>query len=112
MSGSSAALLTILAAETLFEPAKGTFVPWSDGARVCPGKKFSQVEFVAVLSEVFREHEVQAVRQEGETQVEMRARILAAANDFAMRVSLQMKDPTAITLKLVPRHGEGLTHEV
>ena len=31
--------------ETLFVPAKGTFLPWSesDGARVCPGKKFVQV---------------------------------------------------------------------
>lgn len=28
---------------------KGSFIAWSDGVRPCPGKKFSQVEFVAVM---------------------------------------------------------------
>lgn len=30
------------------------FYPWSGGPRVCPGQKFAQVEFVAVLACVLR----------------------------------------------------------
>ena len=31
-------------------PAGAVFIGWSTGPRVCPGKKFSQVEFVAVIA--------------------------------------------------------------
>jgi cytochrome P450 len=36
--------------ETLASPPKGAFVAWSVGPRVCPGKKFSQVEFTSVIA--------------------------------------------------------------
>lgn len=39
-----------LKAEEFFQPVPGSFVPWAHGPRICPGKKFSQVEFVAVIS--------------------------------------------------------------
>ncbi|MCJ1310452.1 hypothetical protein MMC25_004116, partial [Agyrium rufum] len=40
--------------ETLLEPRKGVYVPWSDGPRVCPGRRFSQVEFVAAMAVLFQ----------------------------------------------------------
>ncbi|ORY03138.1 cytochrome P450 [Clohesyomyces aquaticus] len=39
--------------ETLL-PAPLGYTPWSHGPRICPGMKFSQVEFTAVLSTVLR----------------------------------------------------------
>jgi cytochrome P450 len=43
----------------LVKPAKGTFLPFSEGARACSGKKFATVQFVAVLFTLFREHRVE-----------------------------------------------------
>lgn len=37
-------------AETMWKPIPGAYLPWADGQRVCPGKKFSQVEFVGVIA--------------------------------------------------------------
>ena len=53
--------------ETLRTSPKGAYVPWSDGARGCPGKKFGQVEFVAAMCALFREHRVAPVLEEDET---------------------------------------------
>jgi cytochrome P450 len=38
----------------LFVPPKGTFVPFSEGARACPGKRFAQIEITAVLAAIFK----------------------------------------------------------
>ena len=38
----------------LLQPEAGTFAPWITGPRACPGKKFSQVEFVRVVAEMVR----------------------------------------------------------
>ena len=45
--------------DRLFTPAKGTFVPFSDGARACPGRRFAQVEITAVLAVIFQTHTVE-----------------------------------------------------
>jgi len=101
LSDSSSTTVDILNAEALIEPTKGTYFPWSEGARICPGKKFAQVEFVAVISQLFRSNRIQAVPTGGEDQSRTSARVLTAVNDFSMKVFLQMKDPRAISLKLV-----------
>jgi cytochrome P450 len=54
--------------ETLFPPVEGSYVPWAAGPRVCPGKKFSQVEFVAVISSLLRDHRVRPVLMKGESE--------------------------------------------
>jgi len=50
-------------------PAKGTFLPRceSDGARACPGKKFAQVESVALTVALFRDHRVEPMPEAGES---------------------------------------------
>jgi cytochrome P450 len=35
---------------SLFCPAKGAFIPFSEVARSCPGKRFAQVELTAILA--------------------------------------------------------------
>lgn len=37
----------------LFVPVKGSFIPFSEGARSCPGKRFAQVEITAIISVIF-----------------------------------------------------------
>jgi cytochrome P450 len=44
---------------SLFKPVKGSYIPFSDGARACPGKRFAQVEGTAVLSAMFQKYSVE-----------------------------------------------------
>lgn len=44
---------------SLFKPVKGSYIPFSDGARACPGKRFAQVEGTAVLSAMFHKYSVE-----------------------------------------------------
>ncbi|PQE26132.1 cytochrome p450 protein [Rutstroemia sp. NJR-2017a BBW] len=46
-------------ARTLYKPPKGAFLSFSEGARVCPGKKFAITEITAVLAAVFKEWSVE-----------------------------------------------------
>jgi cytochrome P450 len=43
----------------LFVPIKGSYLPFSEGARSCPGKRFAQIEITAVLSVIFKTHSVE-----------------------------------------------------
>jgi cytochrome P450 len=44
---------------SLFRPAKGAFIPFSEGARSCPGKRFAQVELTAILAVIFKQYSVE-----------------------------------------------------
>lgn len=41
-------------AASLFRPAKGAYLPFSEGYRSCLGRRFAQVEILAVLAVIFR----------------------------------------------------------
>ena len=43
----------------LFTPVRGSFIPFSEGARACPGRRFAQVEITAVLAAIFRIYTVE-----------------------------------------------------
>ncbi|KAF7897006.1 hypothetical protein EAF00_005234 [Botryotinia globosa] len=43
----------------LFKPVKGAFIPFSEGPRACPGKKFAQVEMIAILTVLFQKYSVE-----------------------------------------------------
>jgi len=60
-SGSEVDLATRLGQEALFTPAQSTYFPWSDGPQNCPGAKFAQVESVAVLACLLRDHRVRVL---------------------------------------------------
>ena len=75
------------------------FVGWSGGARSCPGRKFSQVEFVGVLVGLFREYKVAPVPLNGEDDDSARARLLEQIEkDTGMRLLLQMLHPEKAVL--------------
>jgi cytochrome P450 len=50
---------------TLHRPARGAYIPFSDGMRACVGKKFAQVEVVAVLAVLLKDYEVCLGDEEG-----------------------------------------------
>ena len=44
---------------SLFNPPKGAYVPFSEGARSCLGRRFAQVEALAVLAMIFKHYSVE-----------------------------------------------------
>jgi cytochrome P450 len=43
----------------LFRPVKGSYIPFSDGFRSCIGRRFAQVEVLAVLAVIFSQYSVE-----------------------------------------------------
>ncbi|KAG8159133.1 hypothetical protein KVR01_010794 [Diaporthe batatas] len=80
--------------EEFISPVRGTFLPWSDGIRDCPGKKFSQVEAVATLAALFRDWRVDPVTRQGEDLGDARKRVLRfIEEDTGMMLLVQMLHP-------------------
>jgi len=46
-------------APSLFRPAKGAYIPFSDGPRACLGRRFAQVEILAALAVIFQKYSVE-----------------------------------------------------
>ena len=85
--------------ESLLEPKPGTFLPWSLGPRVCPGRKFSQVEFVAVVSRLLWRHRVRPKQLEGEALEDAQRRVLKVVNDSAVGpIVLSMRNSESVSL--------------
>ncbi|KAH8772005.1 putative cytochrome P450 [Diaporthe sp. PMI_573] len=57
-------------------PSRGNHLGWSEGSRDCPAKRFSQVEWVALLASMFRDWKVEPLRHETETCEESETRVL------------------------------------
>lgn len=62
--------------EELNMPIRGAFIGWSEGTRDCPGRKFSQVEFVAIIAVLFLSWRVDPVINPGETLDAARKRVM------------------------------------
>ncbi len=102
-SGCETVVASRLHQEALNIPAQGTYFPWSAGPQNCPGAKFAQVEFVAVLARLFRDHRVEILREGKETFDEARKRALATTEDCDMELLLRMRnaDKTRLVWKRV-----------
>ena len=83
-------------------------MPWSEGARVCPGKKFGQVEFVAAMVAPFRKHRVEGVPEEREGEEEARERVLEVVRDSGVMLLLQMRKPESVRLRWVEKETAAL----
>ena len=85
--------------ETFIEPAKGTYVPWAEGPRACLGRKFAQVEFVAVMAVLFRKHSVRPAVLKGESALRTKERLLQMVDESGIfAISLQMEHPKEVPL--------------
>ncbi|KAL8837432.1 MAG: hypothetical protein Q9170_002516 [Blastenia crenularia] len=90
----------VLGTESLVLPQKGSFIAWSEGLRNCPGKKFSQVEFVATMAGLFREWRVDPILEGGEVHLNVaRKRIMnMVENDTGQVLLLQLLHPERAAL--------------
>jgi len=46
-------------AASMFRPPRGAYIPFSDGSRACLGRRFAQVEILAMLAVIFSTHSVE-----------------------------------------------------
>ena len=93
----------ITADDKLATMPTGAFLPWAAGPRVCPGKKFSQVEFVAVMACLLKDYTVEP-DAEGEHLKEAAARaLMEEAKQSSFNFLLKVKHPEKIKLRCVRR---------
>jgi hypothetical protein len=82
----------------LLQPPGANFIPWAAGPRICPGKKFAQVEFVAVIAKLFMKHRVSARIGVGETNEMVAERVRKCVLDSGISITLSMKHPEKVQL--------------
>ncbi|OCK79944.1 cytochrome P450 [Lepidopterella palustris CBS 459.81] len=81
--------------ENLLLDTTGCYLPWASGQRVCPGKKFLQVELVAVLAKLFRGHRLEPELEKGETIEAARKRSQFTTQDVQVRFLNEMRSPAS-----------------
>ncbi|TVY38744.1 11-oxo-beta-amyrin 30-oxidase [Lachnellula occidentalis] len=84
--------------EEMLQPPLSAFTPWSSGPRICPGKKFAQVEFVATLALLFQHHRVKPMAEPGESPSGSRTRLLRSVEDSDLTTTLKMNHPEKVRL--------------
>lgn len=85
--------------ENIHKPVRGAFIPFSDGFRACLGKRFSQVEFVAVMTIILSRYQVSLGKidpEESEKFVYRRAQ--KVLNESATVLTLGMKSDVPLLL--------------
>jgi cytochrome P450 len=84
------------------------FFPWAYGQRICPGKKFSQVELVAAVAVMFWDYRVDPVPQSGETMQDARRRLFATGLevDHEGKMLFEMANPETTRLVWSRRMSE------
>ncbi|KAI9847766.1 MAG: hypothetical protein M1830_007328 [Pleopsidium flavum] len=90
---------------TIRTPLEGSYMPFSDGARGCLGKRFSQVEFAAVMTVVLRNHTVELGVGAGETVEAVRQRTSDILEGSLSHLTLSMQKQ--VPLRFVERQQKG-----
>jgi cytochrome P450 len=87
--------------ETLAADTSEHFMPFAWGQRVCPGKKFAQVELVAALAIFFKKWRVKPDIKIGETEAKARQRVWNASLivDHEGHMLHEIVDPESIALE-------------
>jgi cytochrome P450 len=103
----------------LFVPIKGSYLPFAEGVRSCPGRRFAQVELTAVLSSLLNEYSVEMDVSNFATDEEVdrmdmqerkaiyekaRARARHIVDSSVYQAAMRM--PTPVQLRLVRRGNE------
>jgi cytochrome P450 len=91
---------------SLYTPPKGAYIPFSEGQRACLGRRFAQVEVLAALAVILREHSVELAVDEWASDEEVekmtseeRRKVWIKAEEAA-GWTWQNKMATIITLQL------------
>ncbi|KAI1420949.1 cytochrome P450 [Xylaria sp. FL1777] len=84
--------------EELLEAKPNTYFPWSDGPQKCPGRKFSEVEAVAVLACLFKKHRLHVKKKAYESDEAAKQRLMKCTQDVCLEALLKMTNPDQVTL--------------
>jgi cytochrome P450 len=87
-----------VAQETFFVPSKNIFFPWGEGPQICPGRRLSEVEAVAVLACLFKTHRLRIKKGEGESDEAAHRRFEKCLNDVDLVMLVRLRDADQITL--------------
>ena len=88
--------------EALAVPEGPMYSPWIFGTRVCPGKKFSQVEFVALVAQILSKWRVEVV-VDGQSGRSATERLLKLLDDKYFNVSTHLRRPEEAGVRFVKR---------
>lgn len=90
-------------------PAGFPFLGWNHGPRICPGKKFSQVEFVAIIATILRSYHVVPMQIQGKHKTPEQARdaLLKVVEDSENSITPKMRRPGDAGIIFVKRGGQG-----
>lgn len=96
----------------LFRPERGAYIPFSDGPRSCLGRRIAQVEIIAALAVLFRDHSVELAVDEDDgeddeskyraAQERSRKTVEAATSVLTLKLQGDLKVP----IRLVKRGEE------
>jgi cytochrome P450 len=105
----------------MFRPPRGSYLPFSDGARSCLGRRIAQVEMIAALSVVFQKYSIELAVDEWASDAEVermgraeRAEVYKKAQAKARSIirqatsilTLKLHGNKFIPIRLVPRGEE------
>ncbi|KAK6197116.1 glutathione S- transferase, nitrogen catabolite repression regulator [Pestalotiopsis sp. IQ-011] len=87
-----------VAQETFFVPSKTVFFPWGEGPQICPGKRFAEVEAVAVIACLFKAHRLHIKKDPGESDESVHNRFEKCVNDIDLEMLVRLRDADQISL--------------
>ncbi|KAF2627362.1 putative cytochrome P450 [Macroventuria anomochaeta] len=91
--------------EERFQMPEGpAYTAWMIGPRMCPARKFSQVEFAGIMAELLKDWRVEIVREGGESEGEARERVNKVLRDEKyFNVSAHLRRPEVAGVRFVRR---------
>ncbi|KAK6334029.1 hypothetical protein TWF696_002537 [Orbilia brochopaga] len=109
----------------LYRPPRGSYIPFSDGARSCLGKRFAQVEIMVLLAMIFQKYSVELALDEAASDEDVskmgpnerislynaqRATARSVIRNCSMiRITVQIRN-AYVPIRLVPRGEERFIH--
>ncbi|KAL5089452.1 hypothetical protein Trisim1_005728 [Trichoderma cf. simile WF8] len=105
----------------LFKPERGSYIPFSDGARSCLGRRIAVVEIIAALAVIFRSYSIELAVDEWATQEQVdkmsreeRTQVYKKAQDKSLwtvgqastRLTLNLHDGMHVPVRIVKRGEE------
>lgn len=90
---------TSIEGEALLKPPRTAYMSWLDASHVCPGRKFSQVEYVGLLVGLLRSHCVEPARiSAAEDGRSARRRARECLADSGTKLVFEMLRPETVPL--------------
>lgn len=93
------AAVPLLGREALLKPLRTVYMSWLDASHVCPGRKFSQVEYVGLIVSLLGTHYVEPARESPEEDIEhARRRTKDCLANSGTKLVFEMLRPETVPL--------------